>query len=418
MVPVAGSSSVYAQLPKVPRNKLGVDMVSLRSGDRIYGIVTAHEKRAETTVTVERKWFEATYPEAYAEHLKREESLVAKSSKIQLLRLKDWKKLRADDQELVDFIEDEIARVQSVAKDGKQAFPPTKFVRISYTPEEVRRVFLQPDECHQVAGVAWMNQIENVTTTSLTDLKKKLVELDVDVKAEVVDLSSEVTSSHLQSDDEWNARVCVIEYVFGKRLQYQGMGSTLIKIDPEKPADPMALIGKMMQGGVLGGVDSKWMDDVLNGINGVRPDVKKETNWWKKATDGAEKEGCRAVRVTRLTQDISNPVAKVEELFLVEISPGDWVPVFKAIANANRNDVDQAEIDVLKNDPQVEKVMSVFNSIGSGNGQLLDTALRQGVATQQAMTESSNQFFEFLNRYTANTDGPELQLKAGKKTNK
>lgn len=408
--------SVFAQKPAVPRKKLGVDQVSTQSGIKIFGIITSRDARIGLSMFVERDWFKKTHPNEYQKFYQGEMEKHREVKTVQLKRLNDWKKSRANDEALVRFIEAETERISNLDNENKPNGNGSKFMVLTLTPDQVKRIYTQKPEQHQIAGLAWKHDLKNVTTRASSDLMKELVKLDVDVEVEKFDFSDDMPMTASQSDKEWNARICVFEYVYRKRLKFQGIGSMLIKIETEKQDDPDAMMGQLLQGGIggiAGGGSGGLLDDLMKDLDlgGNNRQPKERVEWYKKATDTAEFENSRAVRVTRLTQDISNPVAKVEDFFFVQISEGNWQVLYTATATFNRNDVDQQDIEFLKQDPQIQKVMKIFNSIGGGNAGLLDKALRQGVATQHAMNESSNQFFEFLDRYTKTTDGPPLPTK-------
>ena len=409
------TSPVTAQAP-VQRTKLAVDQITLRSGIKYFGIVMSQHPTTGAKVLLERTWFKRSFPNEYRAHLIAEQKLAADANAQLLVRLKKWKEDRVEERGLIQFIDFEIDRISKAQANDDQADPELmKFCQLILPPEQVAKVFSRPSADHLIAGLAWKHNLSNVTTRSRVDLEKELENKGIDIAQEVFDFSNDFPVTSAQSDEEWNTRVCVLEYVNRERLHYQGMGSMLIKIDPDKQADPQALLKQLMTGGMgggglgAGGLLDGLLEELDLGGSSKNKETKEKNAWWKTATDAAQEKGYRSVRITRLTQDMINPVAKVEVFLFAELTPGSWKPVHTSTVSVNRNEIAQEDVDALKEDPQVEKVVGIFKSLGGGNESILDTALRQGAATQKAMNQSSEKFFEFLDRYSKATDSPPLE---------
>ena len=97
-----------------------------------------------------------------------------------------------------------------------------------------------------------------------------------------------------------------------------------------------------------------------------------------------------------MRQDYTNPVATVDNHFFALISPGTWKQVAKVSAQVNRNNVDAAELELVKSDPQVQKILKLFSGLGLSDARALAAAVRHGAATDLAMKQSEASFFEFV----------------------
>ena len=410
----------WAQRPSVPVRTLGVDELTPKNGKKMYGVVMK-QSRDGVTMIVERKWFARTYPKRYKQHVEKEAGWLLRAREERLQRLKSWKLARIDAEELVDFIEEETARIEAESDDNDpQAFLKQPFTMVFFPADEIRDVFVQPPERRQVAGVAWKYQLERVTVRTVASLQRELYEQKLDVKNEPVNLSEQFTVAKLQTEREWNARKALFEYVLREPLDYQGSGTSLFKIDPDNPQKPEDLLKGLLGGigggglGALGGLgglggDMGMIQELLDELNGGprrRPAVK--TEWWKSIASSAEADGFRGFRVTRIIPSNTSNV-KVETIFLAMITPGKWekVATFSATENRDRQSTD--DMARLKADPQIEAIFNALNGLGlGGNQNLLDTALKQGAATEKAMEKCNQKFFRFIDEYTESTERPPL----------
>ena len=168
-------------------------------------------------------------------------------------------------------------------------------------------------------------------------------------------------------------------------------------------------------GGLGGGLGSGEFADLLKDLklDGGKGAEEKEVDnrWWKSATETAETEGVRGIRVTRVVQNPSSAIAKVEDYMLAMIEPGVWKPVISVSATANNKDVDPADVARLKADPRIKNALKMVEKFGLGGAGIVDKALRQGAATEMAMNACHEKFFEQLDVYSQRSDGPPLVVK-------
>jgi hypothetical protein len=406
-------SNSIAQRPSSSRDSLAVDEVTLTGGKKMYGIVMQQDPNAGLTMMVERAWFEKTYPKLYATHLESELKSDIELKTKHLFRLEAWWKSRVDDADLVTFIDKEMERIEKErdARKVKGSADLKPFTVLVYPAAEIQNVHIQSPERHRIAGLGWKHNVDRVTTRSITAIKRDLENLKVDTNTETFDLSSQLPSTRDQSEFEWNSRVALVEFKLRTQLEFQGMGSNLIRIRPDKPADQQVDAGTLMKlllgSGLAGGGQ---VDDLLKEL-GLPGTNNTETQWWKNAARIAEAENVSGFLVTRVIQNAASPIASVEHSFFAQVKPGQWKQVARLSASANRNDVEQANVDRIKDDPQVKKALSISKGLGLDSANAIDQAIRQGAATETALIESRNRFYEFLNRFTERTDRPMLSFK-------
>lgn len=400
------SFNCYAQRSVAPRKVRVVDEVTLQTGVKLFGIVGKSDSESGTEILVERQWYAKTYPKRYAAHLTKETAAQQQARQGLLIRLEQWKATRNQpkDEKLNRFIDAEIERLGvEEGADGESTSGSSQFTWVHVPANEVRNVYQQTPGRHRIANLAWAHKIKGVSVRSAAALTKELEKKNVKPDADAVDLSGECPAKP-QSVEEWNTRVAICEFTFRKRMHFQGVGSTLMKVGANDPANQAGLLQQMLMGGGAQEILKDLLGDV-DPANG-KDAAKEDAAWWSVATDAAEEAGCRGVRVTRLIQDFTSPVAKVEEFFLAEIEPGKWKPVFTTIAKSDRDKIARGDADFLKQDPQIEGIMGALDGLGTGNDALLDKALRQGAATQQAMENAEASILDFVDEYSQHVDGP------------
>ena len=412
-----------AQRSVAPRKLRVVDEVALKTGVKLFGIVRESEPGSGIEILVDRQWYAKTYPKRYAAH--RVEEIAAQSQAKQdlLIRLEQWKATRNQpiDEKLNRFIDAEIQRLgmddQAAAdkdannedannEDANDEIAPGSglFIWVRIPTSEVRKVYQQTPERHLIANLAWAHKIKGVSVRSYTALTRELAKQNVKANSPAVDLSTEYPARP-QTKEEWSARVSICEFVLRKSLHFQGIGSMLTKVDPDAGANQAGMLQQLLQGGGMQAM-------LENLLGNQEPDngnaLKPKEAWWKSATDAAEQVGCRGIRITRLAQDLTSPIVKVEEHFLAEISRGKWKSVFSTVGQADRDKIAKGDADFLKQDPQVGKIVGALGSLGAANNTQLDKALRQGVATQRAMENAEASILDFIDDYSQHVDGPPL----------
>ena len=394
-------ASVSGQMPRTAKDRLGVDIINLSSGKRIYGVVLNQADQQNLTIAVERDWFKRTHPKLYESYRNKEITNNTEALEQLTQRIKQWDQIRADDRLLSTFLQDEQKRIQSEATNIEIS---RKFIVPIIPKDEIRNVFRQTPERRKIAGLAWQNGLANPTTTSTTILKKRLEEKQVDIIRDQVNLANEVPPM-AQTKKQWAAKVALVEHVYRPSLEYQGTGSTLIRKGEE--LNTAALLGQLL------GNQNNLVDQLAEQLGIGNRSIQGNTpDWWKTARQGAEEEGCNGVFVIRMKQDYSNPEVTVEGHFFAKDLQGNWFEVVRLQAASNVNNESHETLERLRQEPQIKKIFDTLGSLGlaGGNAQV-ELALRHGAATQTSLTKVREQFDQFLSTYTEQLDLPAVPIK-------
>ena len=397
---IMGTSLASAQLPQTPKTRLGVDVVSLDGGIRLYGVVMERDEQEGLTLAMEREWVKKTYPELYRDFTAVEKTN-RQAVKTELLqRIDDWIEARKDDGLLSTFLRDEKKRLEEEFNK-----PPSskKFILALLLPAQVRQVYLQPPQRRKIVGLAWQHNLSGATTTSTARLSKRLGDLNVDLQNDQVDLSRELPSSS-QTDKQWSAKVALVEHALRPALEYQGTGNMLVNKD-EAPDGAALLSAFKGNGNNLASQLAKQL-----GLGGSPPPEMQD--WWKAARIGAERGGYRGVLVIRMEQDYSVPDVVVEAHFFARNLNGIWFEVKRFKATSNINEETPQTLQRLRQEPQIKEIFDQLEGLGlSAANSQMELALRHGAATETSLNLVRNQFEEFLGTFTQQLDTPSVPVK-------
>ena len=394
------ASSSNGQLPQVEDSRLGVDAVRLVGGKRLYGFVLQQTPGEGLTMAVERAWLETTYPELYEQYAEREAEQRKALHATLVERIQDWIEQREGDRLLLGFLKRELAQIEQES-DSEEL--PT-FFSVTIAAKDIRKVLIQEARRRHIAGLAYQHYIANVVQTPAGFLRRRLEEADVDVTKEQVNLLDRMPKFQHESSRQWAARQALVEYELREPLEYQGTGTLFTRVGDEP--DPQALIAQMLGGNTT---------DTLSQLGAELglPEFKKPaepTDWWKKVTKEAEKDGFRGVLVLRLIQNLLSPEVVVEAHFYAQEAPGKWFEGTNIRASSNANHQPAEALERIKQDPQVAKVVETLSSLGIQAGDRIDQAIRHGAATSSAMSQASGSFHSFLRRYTTSLRTPPVSV--------
>ncbi|MCH2181845.1 MAG: hypothetical protein MK108_07560 [Mariniblastus sp.] len=389
-----------AQIPKTPKNRLGVDVANLSNGKRLYGVLLGKTDRGEVKIAMEREWLKRTHRDLYDLYRAAEVTARQKSTEQLTQRIDRWAQQRAGDALLSTFLEDEKKRIES---GNTQPGNEPQFIVAVIPQDQVRNVFVQPTERRKIVGLAWQNELANPTTTSTTLLRKRLEEKQVDIQNEQVNLARELPPTP-QTDKEWSAKVALVEHVFRPPLEYQGTGTMLFRSGEQ--ADARNLLGPLL------GQQNPLTRQLTDQLGLGTPPVKDKPDWWKTAREGAEREGYNGVFVIRMTQDYTSPEVKVDGYFFAKHVDGSWFEVAHLQAASNVNQESEQALQRLRQEPQVKQIFDTLNQLGlpGGNAQI-ELALRHGAATQTSLAKLRDQFEKLLGNYTGQLDVPVVPVR-------
>lgn len=415
-------SSSQAQLPSSSKKSLVVDEVITTDGKRFYGIILRNSNRDGLKMMIRRDWLEKTHRDLFQAHVAKESEKEIQAMTNHLFRLEAWWKSRKEKSELVAFVDREMERIekQRESKQKNQNPELQPFTLINFPVAELRKVYQQSHERHQIAGIAWKHNIDRVTTRSIKSIQRELESKNIDWRKESFDLSDKLPISQEQSEEQWSARVALIEYQLCQPLDFQGTGSMLLRIEPDqanlRPGDLNAMMEQLMNSNIQSNLSSLLSGNPLFkelgiGSNLQNNNLKQESDWWRSAAKVAESEKINGFLTARVVNEIGGNDAQVELCFFAYIKPDHWIEVIKIESRVSHKDVNAAEIDRINNDPQVEGLLDIARGLGLGSGIIIDKAIRHGAATKLALDESKGEFYKFLERHVKRSDSPPLQIK-------
>ena len=397
----AGSATLLnAQQKPVSGHSPVVDVVSLKSGRSLRGAITAQQPNGSLTIVVSNEWLHSTNPALAATALK-ENAESRKAGWIQTRdRILERLKAPVDSPHLTFFLKQELERIEQQIADPNP--PDPDFLWIDVRHETISKVARVSPERQHLAAIAWSERLAHVETRDVASLQKELTNRGVNLES-VPDLSDRLPS-RMQTEEEWGARLAVVEYSLGTSLDFQGMGDTLARVRDGKPV-------------ALGEILPKLLQQQLNTLLAdLAPDLRPPTqpkgnsDWLNSATRIAEQEKVRGFRVTRLELDATALKVTVETRFVAQIGDGKWKTVWLSkVAEDGAKARPQQEARI-EQDPQLKSVIEATRSLGLADADALKRAIRIGAATMSAQQTSDSTFAGFRERYTRHLDGPPLTL--------
>lgn len=407
------SSQVAAQMKSAPLARRGVDMLALRDGPTLLGSIVNRDTSGTVRIAVERRWLKEAHPKFYAQAAEQETAAVRDAYLTLRARLRDWMKARADDKDLLPFLTSEMKRIEAaLAKmaDGPPA-AETQFLLVEVPARQIRRGYRQPAHRKQIALVAWRERLAGIEHRDVDDLLRELQEKGIDPAKQQVDLSDRLRPLP-ETERQWAARRAIIEYEYGKRLDYQGTGELMVATgDDSKPVPIAQIVAGLYQARV-----GRQLADLLEpnaGKSGVGHGPPK---WLEAAMRSAAEQGVSAIRFTRVEPDLEAKRVSVEENFLARMPDGSWETVWSW---TETSDASQPRLELEKEiarDPRVQNALKAVRGLGLVAGEeSIGLAVRFGAATAEASRTTAESFTEFRERYRRRLDGPPLRWTADRR---
>lgn len=391
--------------------RFAVDFLTLKSGDRLRGALLGQDGQGVVSIAVQRAWLAERRPELLEKHVRGERIEAVRNATLLRDRIKSWIDQTDEPQLKIAFLETELDRAQTTLR--KASDPDglaTQFVVLRFLRSEVAKSFVQPPQNRQIAVVAWSEKLENVERRETSDLLAELKDNGIDNPAdEPVDLTSRVPPL-AESDTEWAARRAIVDYHFGKKLDFQGMGGSLFRTGEGAPQVDLAQVLPQLLKSQLGSLNS--IADILGepglGTPARQPAAKKDE--LRTAIEMAGREGVSSFRVTQLNLNPARRQATVTQQFLAKMPDGSWQAVWRKTVSEDASKPRPELQEQIANDPQVAQVLKIVQGLGGGQGNQLNLALQFGGATMEAQKTANRQFFEFRDQYLRRLDGPPIRL--------
>lgn len=412
---LAGTGDARAQKP-TGLKRFAVDFVTLKSGDRLRGAFLGQDTQGVVSMAVQRAWLSERRPELLKKHVEQERvAAVANATRLRD-RIKSWIDETTEPQLKIAFLETELDRAESMLKKASApAGLATQFVVLRFRSSEIASAFAQSAQNRQVAVVSWSEKLENVERREMRDLLAELKENGIEDPAdEPVNLADRVPPL-TEPGENWAARRAIVDYHFGKKLDFQGMGGALFRTGAGARKMDLAQVLPQLLQSQLGGLNS--IGEILGepGFGPARPKPGNRKDELKSAIQTAEQEGVTGFRVTQLEMNVARRRTDVTQQFLAKMPDGAWQAIWKETVSEDASKPRPAARQQIENDPQVKQVLKLLEGLGGAGGGQLDLALQFGGATMDAQKTADRQFFEFRDRFLRRLDGPPLHLPSSTK---
>jgi len=408
---------------------LAVDVVRLRSGERLLGAVFGELPDGTVRMAVQRGWLREALPKFYRS-VEADEAAAQRTITEGLIeRIDRWvdevesrSGRENESRQLLGFLNDQRKQLQEwldqlKADNGEGGVGKgldTQFVLLDLPRNQLASRFVQPAKRRRILLLSWRERFREVETQTVEQLREALESRKIDVadNGAPVDLSDRVPPE-AQSDNEWAARQAIVEFALGGRLEFQGTGGALFRTDGNAPQpDLAAVLPQLLQRQL-----TSQLADLLNepglgnaGAGKAKPAGAASTAVLGPAIREAEQLGRRGFRATQLDLDLPRGQTRVTEQFVAKLPAGDWQVVWSETVTEDARKARGAAEEQIANDPQVKQLLQLAQQLG-GAGDQVRTAVRFGAATMAAQQTAAARFFEFRDRYTQRLDGPPLTLK-------
>jgi len=378
-----------------------VDIVVLKSGRTLRGLIARQDPKASLLLIVSRPWFVNANPTAATTAIKENTDAQRLGWTQTRQRIVERQKVGEQPPGMVFFLDQELQRLDRLLDDP----PPTEleFLWIEIRPAAISKVTRASDERRQIAAHAWNAKLPNVETTDATSLRKELLAQGVNP-----DLPSHDFTDHLpvrlQSDQEWAARLALVEHTLIEPLNFQGMGDVLTRVSDGQAASLSDVIPQLLQ---------QQFQSLLKELSLENPPVEKsksQSAWLTNAIRQAEKLHRRGFRVTRLELDAAGSRVRVESKFIARVAENQWRTLWTMTEVEDGTKARPQAEARIEEDPQLKALKESLDSLGLIDAESLRKAVRFGAATMSAQQRVDNAFETFRETYTRSLDRPPLQL--------
>ncbi len=396
------ASQAGADITRDAANRLCVDVVVVERGRDIRGVIVSRDNDGGASVAVRRGWLRTEQPEVYEEFRVGELRSQQQGNQQLIERIDAWiVELDPNEEgQLIGILETERNSANQRIDNPDAAADDQEFLLIDIEVDRIHAIYVQQPRQRQAGLCAYHFDLADVETTILPDVESQLNELDADWRTMTVDLTHRLAARGEQSDKEWAARQALFEFQFGTQVAFQGTGDAIVRVDSTGQGDVGDALSQILGGGLT--VDVGDLLD-LPELGGTR-----ESNRWREhAIAITAEEGARGCRVTRVAPDLVGRTSTVEETFLARMPDGTWETIWSASITSRPGDVPEGAVDLIREDPQVQQIITTAELLGIGTVDL-NQALTFGAVTMQAQNQANGQFRQFLDRYLQQLDGPPL----------
>jgi hypothetical protein len=258
-------------------------------------------------------------------------------------------------------------------------------------------------------GLAWEQRLDDAEDLPKTALVERLQAQKIDPDEAQPDLSDRIDILPLD-DRQWAAKVALAEFAILGKPHFQGSGGLLVRDDSGQNRPAL--------GELIAGMAQSQLQDALGDLLGPAGGAKQNQNQNEKlkpaidkATRACDEESETGARITQLDQDLARRQVTVSDRFVAKMPDGSWQTVWRFASTIDAGKPRPNEEAALANDPQVAEALKTIKNLGLDvDPELLRTAMRSGVATQEALQAVDREFADYLLANTRRLDGPPLNV--------
>ncbi len=382
----------------------GTDRVRLTDGTVLWGQVVDRRETDGLLMAVQRNWLEAREPALAQEAI----DTAAEQTATAWRQLSDRldallaSPLAQQNDPLRVFLQREQTRIQQLL--AVDSPPPFQFLWLRIPERSVRAVTPADPAWRRLVQWGWQEHLDDVETLPQNRLATALTKAGIDATQQPPSLVDRLPPLP-QSDDQWQARLALLQHTYGAPVSFQGTGDVLVRLDEAAPeATLLPMITQLLQAEISNLLEPAGQP----GGHPATPAAPPEDRWVQSARAQAIDDG--HFRATRVTTNLTQHTVVVESRFEVLTTTNRWATLWRdRITGDAQNARPDAEARITA-DPRVKQALAGLRLLGLTDDHAITTAIRFGAATMEAQDQSNQQFIQFCNDYTRQLDSPPLVI--------
>lgn len=382
----------------------GTDRVQLTDGTVLRGQVVDRSEADELLMAVQRRWLEAREPALAREasDADTEQTVTAWRQLSDRLDALLASPLAQQNDPLRVFLQREQTRIQQLL--AVESPPPFQFLWLRIPKRSIRAVTPADPAWRRLLQWGWQEQLDDVETLPQNRLATVLTKAGIDAAQQPPSLVDRLPPLP-QSDDQWQARLALLQHTYGAPVSFQGTGDVLVRLDEAAPeATLLPMITQLLQAEVS---NLLVPTDQPHG-HPAMPAAPPEDRWVQSARAQAIDDG--RFRATRVTTNLTQHTVVVESRFEVLTTPDHWATIWRDRSTVDaRNARPDAEARITA-DPRVEQALAGLRLLGLTDDHAITTAIRFGAATMEAQDQTNQRFIQFCSDHTRQLDSPPLVI--------
>lgn len=373
----------------------GTDIVQVAGNASLRGRVVARQTDGSLLMVVRRDWLVQAEPGLARQMLAEEDERSRAALETVLTRVDEMLAAPAGtfDDSLLAFLRREKQRITGLVSQEPLAEMP--FVWLRLPADRVRGVQPAEPAWSQLVQWGWHAGIDQAETLPQRKLAEALAEQGVDTTLPPPSLIDRLPPL-AQDDNQWRARVALLQDAYGSTVNFQGTGDLVIRADAEVSIEALLPVVTDMLKGDVGG-----LLDLLGG--GGRPGQVQPDRWLASARSQAGSEG--RFRATRVQTKPEQGVVDVESAFEVRLADGTWGTVWRVTQRVDATQRREGLEERIAGDPRVGQAIAAIKAFGVIDDDALTEAIRFGAATMEAQEAIDRTFAAFRSDHTLRLDG-------------